>query len=173
MFRIRPFGLFEKETWMSLLDMPDEEELKRLVGTKPYWDQRHPDHRRVYQTVTDGYRRLYPSGNDGKIPFKEPAMPTDAAFLANLERGRQWLRNGGYQSMAQAQQREAERPNETPKRPAFEIPVKRPIPDVGPNGPLEEGMGWLMRQRRDALEWLGLPDPDRRHRPPGPGGTKG
>ncbi|MFA6019078.1 MAG: hypothetical protein WC722_02365 [Rhodospirillales bacterium] len=141
---------------MSLLDLPDETELKRLVGTKPYWDQRHPDHRRVYETVTNGYRRLYGNNDEGTIHHPLPPMPTDEAFRSNLERGRQWLRNGGYQLMAQAQQGDGEKPKEAP--PPFDIPVKRPMPDVGPNGPFEEAAGWIMKIRKEYLKQLGLPD---------------
>lgn len=150
---------------MSLLDIPDEDELKRLVGTKPYWDQRHPDHRRVYETVTNGYRRLYGRNDEGTIHHPLPPMPTDEAFRANLERGRQWLRNGGYQLMAQAQQGDGEKPKAAlPEKPEFKWPdAPKREQKEGPFGPAG---GWIMKMRKEYLKQRGLPDNEFPQLPP-------
>ncbi len=144
----------------SLLDLPDEKELRRLIGTKPYWDQTHPDHASTNQRVQDGFKRLYPSRNEGKLAWPPVVMPTDAAFQANMDRGRQWLRDGGYRLMAQAEggnQDEAKPPASPPPRPEFKWPENSPEWKGSPD-PFGGASVWVMKQGKVLLDWLGLPD---------------
>jgi hypothetical protein len=144
----------------TLLDLPDENELKQLIGTKPYWDQSHPDHESTYQRVQDGFKRLYPARNKGNLSWQPAPGPTDEAFQANLERGRQWARQRGYQMQMQADAQDkgkVEVPPYTPGRPHPTLTLP-PTPPREPD--MFEGWGsWKQKLDWKIREWQGLPNP--------------
>ncbi|MBF0269346.1 MAG: hypothetical protein HQL44_12225 [Alphaproteobacteria bacterium] len=148
---------------MSISQAPDEAALRRLIGTKAYWDQRHPDHQRVNEYVREGYELLYDPRKESKV------NECDLSASDPFERGRQLMRGLLMAQASNAAEKKGQ--NDGQQRPTIDIPVKRPIPEIGPSGPLERAGGWIMKQRSNVYDWLGKKAPEL-DRPPGPGGTR-